>query len=784
MASWIGQGPPVPGRSRHSTITGSSSAATSFTPLSQAVDDALRVPLVSLVADWDRTGIHPLADLSGVATEVSIERSATGDLPDQIGLVEGPVSAELSATLAGEFTDGTTVNSQLAPYRDDSQLWLTPILGAPVTCSMGFGTDTGPQLVEQFTGQVRSLRVDSASRSVSMTALDPADLLRAPITLPALAMDLSEALNNNHKFYIRPQAVIDFILRKNNIYASPPSHDDAQISCTGHGWLGAETGRSAVPRGAAITIADDAWWTDGPFGMLAVRGVWAGNSTYQEFFSREQYTPVAGNGIGMSAWIHLGKGMGVPTGEYRSMFQLFPLVDHAAFSFEMGVWGDGAIGAYIESAGYAGTSQSVSTQAGWMYVGIHWQHLSTGQTRIRWRQNATTTQFDVTTPAMTSTVAPYLQVTAWMIGRSWSNFQVWYDYDPPTTWPGETHTPQATLDPGLNLLTHLPDVVNADGWDTIKDIAGAEYGLAGFDASGVFAFRQRTTATDPTSVEKTITADRALIDLATETSTDSVCNVVTTETTAGYLDFNTKIVESKDDQQWQTPVGISTYDVPLEWGAIGTTTQQIPQIASSLWNDTYLWGFVVVRADLPDTELPAPSGVTVLFTMASDRLGQLTVRNFSSYPVRFATPSGSPALRVQGWSLVEDPAQLAEVRSDGSVELYGERALAISSSPWRQIQAPLREVSGGILATLANPVPSLDEIQVVGDPRVGIGDTVRLVDPQGHGSMRATVVKIRRSFADGKITDSIGLRPVNPPGLGILDDTELGILDDTLILAP
>lgn len=736
--------------------------------------------------DWDRSGTHPLSDLTPVIEEISIEQSATGDLPEQIGLVEGPVSSELSVTLGGEFVDGTTVHSQLAPYRSDSSLYREPVMGAPVTCSMGFGTDVGPQMVQQFTGQVRSLRADSASRTVALTALDPADLLRAPITLPACAMQLSDVLNNGHKFYIRPQAVIDFVLRKNGIYASPPPHDDAQVSCTGHGWLAAEIGRNAVPRGTSIVIDDDAWWvTDGPFGMLAVRGVWDNNATYTEFYSRESYTPSAGNGIGMSAWVRIGAGLGV-SNTLREMFMLFPLVDHAAWKFEFGVWGNGRLHGVIDINGVnSGFAQTISTPDQWMYLGLHFQHRQDGTTRILYRQNGATTFGDITTPAMTATVAPHLQVTAWMTGRDWSNFQVWFGYDPPSgAWPGETHTSQATLDPGLNLMTHLPDVVNADGWEVVKDAVKAEYGLIGFEPDGSCFFRQRTTAADPTTVEKEITADRSLVDLATEMSTDSVANVVTTETTAGYLNFQTVIVESSDAQQWQSPVGVTTYEVPLEWGAIGTTTQLIPQVPSASWSDAYLWGFVAVRADSPSTEITSPSGISVLFSMKSDRLGLLVVRNFSAYPVRFATTSGSPALRVQGYSLVEEPARLSEVRHQGSIDLYGERALPLDSSPWRQLTEPLQDVAGGLLSTLSDPLPSLEEIQAVGDPRVAIGDTVRLVDPHGHGSMRANVVKIRRSFADGKLTDSLGLRPVGPPGIGIWDDTELGIWDDTLVWGP
>lgn len=782
-----GAGPPIPGRSRRSTVTGEPAAAETVTPLGDAVDDTSRDPLVSLVVDWDRTGTHPLQDVSGVVAEVSIERTATGDLPDEVGLIEGPVSAELTATLGGEdheqFADGTTAFSQLAPYREDSQLHLVPVLGAPVTCSLGLTTDTGPQMVTQFTGQVRSLRTDSASRQVALAALDPADLLHAKITLPALAMAAIEALGSGHQFMIRPQAVIDHVLRRNGIYASPPVHDNCQISCTGHGWLGAEHGRNAVPRGVAPLTGDPAWWVDDPdhpFGMLAVRGLWDTSEAFQEFFAATPYTPTAGNGIGIAAWVHVGNDMALAGN--RTIFQFSPLVTPDAVTIELNITGGGVLGGYISVSGvYAGVTAAITTPAAWMYLGIHFQHLADGTTTVRLRRNGTTTSGSITSPALSSTVAPNPMCTAWTSARDWSNFQLWYDPDPPPgDWPGEIHTPQATIGVGANLLTHLPEVVQADSWDVIKDVAAAEYALVGFDPTGAFFFRPRDTY-DPSTVEKEITSDRSLMDLATQVTTDNVRNVVTIETVPAFLRWPTVLAEARDVTEWQSTPGVTTHNVPLAHGAIAHTTMTIPRVDSANWSTDTTWGYVSVRADSPATEIT--SGVTVVFSGSADRMAQLTVYNYTEYTVRFATTSGSPALRAVGWGLVEEPAELDEVRAEGSVAQYGERVLPIDASPWRQLTAPLLDVAGGLLAVTAQPVPVIEGVQAVGDPGLGLGDTVRLVDPDGAGSMRATVVKINRTFSGG-LVDALAVRPVHPPGLGIADDLELGLADSTLIAAP
>ena len=143
-----GQGPPVPGRSRRSTLTGAVVAPTDTSLLAQALDAAEQTPVVALRADWSRDGyLHSLADVSTVVDEVSVERSATGDLPDGIGLVEAS-RGRVTATLSGispthqHLRGPGPLPVRLGPY-------LTPTLGVPMTCVYRVATDAGPELVRQ-----------------------------------------------------------------------------------------------------------------------------------------------------------------------------------------------------------------------------------------------------------------------------------------------------------------------------------------------------------------------------------------------------------------------------------------------------------------------------------------------------------------------------------------------------------------------------------------------------------------------------------------------------------
>lgn len=770
------------------TVTDVDPALAPVEPLAGAVGAAEQTALTSLKADWGRDGFaHPLADLSDAVSEVSIERSITGDLPEEAGLVEGQAAAQLTATISGTLADGVTeAVDALAPYRADSALYRRPLLGSRVECDLGLATDAGPILLPQFRGQLRSLRVSSSSREVGLAALDPADTVRAPITLPAYGMDRGDFLASNHRFDANTQAVIDYVLRKNGIYASTAPHPQAQISCTGHGWLAAEIGRSSVPRGVAAATSDPEWWVPGPFDMLAVRGIWDGHGSYQEFYAREPFIPTAGRGLGVACWMRVGNDMGLPPATGRVMFELFPLVSNSELRYTLEITSSGGLGGFVIKNGVpAGFVQPINTTTRWQYVALHFANRADGTTEISFRQNGITTAGAVATPTFSSVVQPFMQVTAWQ-SRDWSNFHVWFEPERPQgAWPGETELNQANLDPGLNLLTHLPDVVGADSWAVIQEAARAEYGLVGFDEGGRFFFRNRNRVTTPATVEKEISADLSLIDLSTQVDADAVRNVVSTETSAGYLDFNNVIFESQSGSQFDCLPGVRTFDIALPFSAIGTNVQELPQILSANWNDQQLWGYVAVDADNPAVEIPLSEDLTVRHTMTGDRQGRLTVRNNTIFKVRFATTSGQPALRVQGWLLERTPAAVEFNGSQGSVDTYGLRSLSIPASPYRQLLAPLRPVALGLLAQLSNPVPVIDQVPVNGDPRVQLGDTVRLVDPTGNGSLRATVVKINRTISDGKLSDSLTVRPIGAPGLFLLDDPELGVLDSTVtVLAP
>lgn len=747
--------------------------AAPLTDIGIALAAADQTILATLKADWDRDGyLNAFSNLRYAASEITIDTSATGDLPLEAGLVEGFASSQLTAILDGTLTDDETqAVDALAPYRTDSALFGKALLTAPVICDMGMNTATGTAFVPQFTGQVRSIRVDSGARSAELIAADPAELLRQPITLPAYGTRRWNLSSLGNLFGVRTQAIIDFVLRKNGIYASSEPHPQAQLSCTGHGWLAAEIGTNlSMPNNISVPFAGDEWWVSGPFGMLAV-GAASGSQAYQQFLAREQYSPTAGNGIGMSAWVLTGSDTVLPFTGLN--FALQPCVD-SSYQMNMQFGSSGGLIGLIQGATSFSFISPATTPTHWQYVGLHFQHNIGGTTTITFRNEGVNSFGSGTTPAMTAAVAPFLTAQAWTNGVPWSNFQVWYDPNPPVgNWPGEVHTSQADLDAGLNLMTHLPDVVNQDSWAVIKDAAAAEYGLVGFSNLGRFFFKSRDHATDPTSIEKTVTADTSLQGLAVTSNIDGVRNIITTETTAKYLAGPTgtlvqgpMIVNSTDAAEFNSPANkVTVWAVPLAYGEIPhdpiNTLSRIDSVNWSTDDATIDNGFVVVNALSPTTEIT--SGVSVLFLAAGDRLGWLVVYNTNSVPVQFSTISSTPAMRVVGYRLTDNPVILNQVTDLSSIGTYGSRTLQIPASDYRQLSTPLEPVASTLLSELSSPIPILDNIVTNGDPELQLADTVRIEDPNTNGTILATVVKIVRKFSGGQLTDTLSVRPVSPP---------------------
>lgn len=780
--------------------------------LAAAVEDAERWPAARLMVDWDRDGTysHDLSDLSAWVSTVSWGRAATGELPAAASLVEGSTAATMTATLGGtdqhtgteliEPTTGLTALGVFGAYHPTSPLWRSPMVHSPCYLEVGLLTDAGWRWVRKFTGTVRSVTVDSASREVTITCLDHADQLRALISLPVYGIyrrDLIASGREGVPWTTNTTWAVDYVFRRNGIYHAPAPRPGAILSITQCGGLAAEIGY-------ANDVPSDPWqggltagsvWTTGPWGGLAAPGYWDHPvpRPFQNYYCTERIRLLPGVGVGISAWAYVGTGANGDGVNSRTLAELFPSSNASGGNLTESIR---LVGSNSGRFAFSLLSSGLATQtvffgtvqaAAWRFVSVY----------LKVNENATvslTLRTDGATITTTmNLVATHRQLVWYPLARyvtyyqaRTANHQVWLADAAPTSYPDETFTSSAELNRGANELDHIPDVRGEGSWELLQAVAESEYALVGFDEHGDGYYRPRGYGADPTAVAKTITADRALLDLGYSVNVDTIRNTIGIVAQTGYLGVPVAVVDSKDPLEYQAPVGVWEFPVTLLPLAIGPTAQTVPAVTAAQWQAAeYVWGFVAVRASDLTTEVT--TGIQVDYVHVTGRTGVVVVRNYSEHPVRFQLPgaNGQAALRIAGFEVEPETPQAESIRSVGSVDLYGERSLPLPADPWRQRIEPLRETAGGLLAQLANPLPVVEGVAVIGDPRLQLTDTVRLEDPRGVGGFRAYVVK-----ADGELSRSSGYReqlavkPVAPPGLGIWDDAELGLWDATLILAP
>src|SRR6266508_3105097 len=99
--------------------------------------------------------------------------------------------------------------------------------------------------------------------------------------------------------------------------------------------------------------------------------------------------------------------------------------------------------------------------------------------------------------------------------------------------------------------------------------------------------------------------------------------------------------------------------------------------------------------------------------------------------------AGVPSMRLVGQAVKFQQDQLstkmrAEATDPASIAAYGvEQVLEIPDSPFRQDPDAIDNLAQDLLAQLKDPKPTLQDIPLVGDLRLQLGDRVTLQDPDG-----------------------------------------------------
>lgn len=752
--------------------------------LAAAVASSVRRPIWRVLIDWNDDGVLGTAPLEIIGDDyiedIEVSRALSGGVGAGASLVSGAAGGQATVTLSGVY-QGRSLATAMSPLASDPIFGTDPVLGRWARVEMGMVTEDGPVYLPQITGTVRS--IDLRGGKVVLTIADPSDGLHAPITLPYWARgnyDPPRWTKLNYPYYCRTQWLIDYALRRNGYGA--PLHPGAIFSATFHGSHIAEIGTvyatniensELVPPLAEF----DDWWVPGPHGFVAPRGSWSTR------VSRVPWTfgiadviglgsyPV---GVGVSLWYYAGTNHVSSSNNdvrYLTALKYGPGVDD---EIEVTLAANGALNFGIGGDGYTfqSTQNTAGNEIGWHYAGVFVMIPASGRITLAWRFDTAANTATIPRPSFPSQPREY----------SWvhvdhcvpiSDVQWWLSDAPPAgpgDWPGYGYDGSdiGHMDLGVNVISKLPERIGVDSWDFVQEVAAAEAGAVGFDEEGRPFFLDRRTLTAGTeTVEKVVTSTRDLATLDVTLSTDTIRNVAEVKTVSGrqYGSENaTAIFSAVSADQFDTPAN-TTRDFVV-WQEPFTHPHyyenSLPYYDTATWDTVdnkrgITWGFSCVR---PDTNAEI-SNVTVDASPAGPRRMQVRVRNPNNFAVRLATTDGKPALRLYGYPILDDAPKVARIEKPSSIEVYGERSLDLGGGDWDQDYDSCVELADSLLDELRRPVPVLPAIDVVGDPRVQLGDTLEIRSPGGVAeSIKASVVEITRRASREGLRDTYGVRPI------------------------
>lgn len=747
------------------------------TDLANALEASTRSYQVRVEADWNGDGLysHSHSDLSTAVEDLDFERFAGNDLPEEVTLVQGHQVGSLRVQLSGEVA-GTPVIELFSTFRSTGPFAGQDLIGTRMKFTVSVDTAVGSVDVPQFTGVLRAIEIDSGGRAVDIEVLDLAAAMYAPIDLPATEMHISQ-VEGPFNGHTNTQSVVDHVLRRNGIYTSPGPPSGAIISAPGHGGFAADVGYGGCVFSANAT--NTAEWEDSVWpGLLATPiANWGATANDTNFIPYVGTKPIdlvtVGRGFALASWINIGGSIPGSTTANRYLYQVYPTVYKAAgtnahnqYAFNIHLSGDGLLTVqWVKTMSGTQTSGTVLTRQlsgamSWRYLGFYFKRETATSLRVTIRVDGSNTSATYD-PGSMPDPGTAGQVTASMY-CSWSNLYGWLVDDLPTTWPGEdtSFVSEADVPVGRAYMTYLPDQENVNSLDILSSAVGAEYGRFGFNEEGRFQYRPKDiTEGDVSSLDRTVTSDKPLEDLASEQFLDSVRNNITAATRGrGYQDHpyhRNYMFEASHVKQFVCPPGFTRFPITLSErvGRFASTTPAatiIPSRTVSDWNKESQWGvsgFVAVQDGSPSTV--QSTGVTALFEVTGHRTGLVTVNNTSTVTVRFQTPppDDEPAFRIASTSQQAKPEKAFETLDQPSIDKYGRRSFGIAPSEWRSAHGPYVDMTGELLVNLRKPVTTLKRVPMLGDPRDQIGDLHLVKDPDGLGEVYGLVQGIYRSYS-------------------------------------
>ncbi|GHA30798.1 hypothetical protein GCM10010372_33440 [Streptomyces tauricus] len=693
-------------------------------------------------------------ELGGQIQSWKVERAYSTDLPEALRAFSGSASAQLELLLGGDGAPAPLLYSAWAG-RDTGDV-VRP--GQSVVHRAGANGRTVPA----FRGTVRSRTAASGSDTVTVQALDGAERLRGPAQLPRPYHGLR---------YGRPVATatwcVDELLRQGGIHSCPPprapavADDPAKpftvLYASLHGGFNSSYGQpETLPAPAAYS-----WIRDGAPFETALMPKAAGLEV--TWMPRSRFV-VAGKVF--QAELHVNTALSV-----GSELELKLIFDRSA-----GAFGNYALNVYFATGVVKITSGTVGgggTVASWTFPKLAslkgvWHLGFTVDTRAGAVGGSTPA---AVYPRLTAPDGVYLpaapftftQAAALQPPSELSQVGVRTDVAveclqvTDRSWPdGDSYTADeweqkgrwtkgAVLDDATVPLFDLPTVAGSQ-WDAITEIARATLSTAEFDEQGVFRWRGPARFQSvPERPDLTVTTRRDIAALTVSEEIDACRNYCEqtyqdwTGISHTFSDTVTDTVVREIQPGASVEVAYAIAEDELDIGPpqieddIAPMTGHRVRFGSAATGGTSVKGSVTVgsRRDGPN--------YIVRFT------------NYGTASVWTVTKDGKPSVQIVPQKRTGDPRRRTYAWYNTTSQAhYGKQVYQAPATDWVQQRQVASDLSYAMLNAGRYPVPVLGDVEVLHDPRIQLGDVVRVVDTSGAAlDTLAWVVGIRTTCAAG-----------------------------------
>ncbi|MFD7539563.1 hypothetical protein [Streptomyces sp. NPDC059819] len=295
--------------------------------------------------------------------------------------------------------------------------------------------------------------------------------------------------------------------------------------------------------------------------------------------------------------------------------------------------------------------------------------------------------------------------------------------------------------------------VRGSAWDVITEIAKATLATAEFSSDGYFKWRDHTRWAYPSGgADLDVTSSREISSLTVTEEIDACrnhCSVRVSDWIWVYQAKSEILADVVDP-------------IPIPAGATIVRTLAIQETRMDPRTPKCRDGVdaVTIRNDANPMSPTVPASVVVtmrrdpgLITLTMRSLASVSTLYYHGAQLTTLTPDGNPGQYL--WSSWDDDSR----------RIYGTQQYEHDVRGWVQTIDAATELAVALRNAGSFPAPLLQSVEVLPDPRIELGDIVRVRDTTGAQlDTLAWVIGIKTSGADGRVTQTLTLRGITPNG--------------------